>query len=139
MGLIADFIVATESDALKYAASGGVLDSIEQCGHKNYTPLSIAVLWAVLDNEILNPEHHDLETVSIADSGESWLFRFPDKLSEQIAQIDSDRVGIIAAKWADSEEVPGDGPDNEAVLYDLIRLCNSAKTGFRGLYLWGSL
>ena len=139
MGLIADFIVATESDALKYAASGGAVDSIERRQYKNYTTLSIAELWAVLDNEILDLDRHDLEAVSIADSGESWLFRFPDKLSEKISQIDSGRVEIIAAKWANSEEVPGDGPDNEPVLYDLIRLCNSAKPGFRNLYLWGSL
>lgn len=139
MGLIADFIVATESDALKYAASGGALDSIERSEYKNYTPLSIAELWAGLDDEILNLERHDLEAVLIADGGESWLFRFPDKLSEQIAQIDSDRVGVIAAKWAGSEEVPGGGPDNEPVLYDLIRLCNSARLEFQNLYLWGSL
>lgn len=138
MGLIADFIVTTESDALKYAASGGAKDDIERCQYKNYTSLSIGELWAVLDDEIFDIDRHDLEEVSIAGDGESWLYRFPDKLSEKIAQIDSDRVEIISAKWADSEEVPGDGPDNEPVLHDLIRLCNSAKPG-RNLFLWGSL
>ena len=139
MGLIADFIVATESDALKYAESGGELGGIERCDYKNYTSLSIAELWALLEDKVLNLDHHDLEEVLITDDGESWLFRFPDKLSERIAKINSDRIETIAAKWSESEEVPGDGPDNEPVLNDLIRLCNSARTGVRHVYLWGSL
>ena len=144
MGLIADFFVASPSDALRYASpveAGNAKpeESFEKCEYKNYTNLSLGLLWAVLRNETWNAERHDLAVVSITDGGGSWLFRFPDEFVSLIAGIDEGAINRIAGAWADHIDVPGDGPDNEPVLLDLKRLATHAMQQERQLYLWGSL
>ena len=144
MGLIADFFVASPSDALRYASfvkAGDTIpeEPIEKCEYKNYTNLSLGLLWAALRNETWNVECHDLVVVNIADDGGSWLFRFPDEFVSLITNIDEGAVKRIAGAWADHVDVPGDGPDNEPVLLDLKRLATHAQQQGRQLYLWGSL
>jgi hypothetical protein len=102
-------------------------------------PRATRQLWAVLCDEKWDVHRHDLEVVSIANHGESWLFRFPDKFVDLIARLDDSAIERVAAAWSNNGEVPGDGSDNEPVLLDLKRLASSAQTKNRGLYLWGSL
>jgi hypothetical protein len=145
MGLLADFVVASPSDALKHASFVGAGDALpaerfERCEYKNYTSLSLELLWALLlCNEKWDAKRHKLETVSIADGGGSWLFRFPDEFVNLIADLDVGATNRVADTWADHAEVPGDGVDNEPVLLDLKRLAVHAQTNGRNLYLWGSL
>jgi hypothetical protein len=144
MGLIADFVVASPSDALLYASFVGAENTVpkerfERFQWKNYTSLALELLWAVLCNEKWDVKRHKLETVSIADHGESWLFRFPDKFVILIAHLDDSAIKRVAAVWSNNDEVPGCGSDNEPVLLDLRRLASSAHINGRGLYLWGSL
>ena len=144
MGLLADFVVASPSDALQYASFVGAGDALpaerfERCEYKNYTNLSLDLLWALLCNEKGDAKQHTLETVSIGDRGESWLFRFPDKFVNLIATLDVGAIKRVADAWADHADVPGDGGDNEPVLLDLKRLAVHAQTNGRSLYLWVSL
>ena len=139
MGLLADFFVATRSDATWYASSEESRDKFEGVEYKNYLPLSISELWAVLDGERLDPDRHDLEAIFIDDDGGSWLFRFPDELCNKISKINHSQIGKLAAEWSESDEVPGDAQDNEPLLRDLIKLCDLAAYKDRSVFLWGSL
>jgi hypothetical protein len=144
MGLLADFVVASPSDALQYASlmrEGNSLPAhrFESCEYKNYTPLSLGLLWALLANEKWDAKRHKLETVTIADGGHTWLLRFPDEFAKLIVEIDERKIQRIAYTWADDDDVPGDGADNEPVIEDLKRLAIQAQIKGHNLYLWGSL
>jgi len=102
MGLIADFFVASPSDALRYASvveAGGTVphEPFEKCQYKNYTSLSLGLLWAVLRNETWNIGRHDLIVVSVANGGGSWLFRFPDEFVSLIAEIGDG--ALVVLRW----------------------------------------
>jgi len=144
MGLLADFVVTSPSDALQYASllrEGNSLPAqrFERCEYKNYTPLSLGLLWALLANEKLDAKRHKLETVRIADGGHTWLLRFPDEFTKLIADVDEQLIRRIAHTWANEDDVPGDGEDNVPVLKDVKRLAIQAQIKGHNLYLWGSL
>ncbi|MGO9485598.1 MAG: hypothetical protein ACLPX9_13575 [Rhodomicrobium sp.] len=143
MGLLADFVVAGLSDAQEYASRSGNIARLEQrvsrSEWKNYTNLSLGILWAILRGETFDIKRHDLEVISIASNHESWLFRFPPDLVDRLASLEEAQIARLAASWAESEEVPGRGADNEPVLLELRRLARAAKTQNRSLFLFGSL
>jgi hypothetical protein len=144
MGLLADFVAASPSDALKYASFINAGEAVprerfERCEYKNYTPLALGQLWAILSNEQWDARRHALEAVSIGEQGETWLFRFPDVFVGLIADLEDAAIKTTAQSWSDSEEVPGGVDDNEPVLIDLIRLAKYAQSSGRNLYLCGSL
>jgi hypothetical protein len=144
MGILADFIVASPEDALRYEEIAesdalpppGRLDRVEYGG---FTPLEPEFLWAVLRQEPWDPERHGLEEVQITDGGESWLFRFPDEFTQLIAGMDEATLRRAGEAWAATEQLNCDPEDLEPVLRDLKRLAELARASSRGLYLWGSL
>lgn len=136
MGLLADFIVATREDGLRY--QGGGLDSgngFKRAEYKNFTPLALEMLWAILRQEKWHAKTHSLSLERIAEDGRFWLFRFPDDLVMRLTTVDEQ---MTAAAW-EAPEVPGKSNDLMPVLSDLKRLANYARASGLGLYLWGSL
>jgi hypothetical protein len=90
MGLLADFFVATPEDALAYGQCGGrpLSDRFQRAEYKNFTPLALEKLWAILRHETWDPKRHSLEHVCHAENGETWLFRFPSELVHLLSILD---------------------------------------------------
>jgi hypothetical protein len=144
VGLLADFVVATPEDALQYAPlvqNGKPVppDRFQRARYKNFTPLAVEMLWAILRHEQWDVRHHRLEHVSHTEGGESWLERFPDELVHRLSALNEADQNLVADAWARAKEVPGNTDELRPVLRDLRHLAAQAETSGRSLYLWGSL
>lgn len=138
MGLISDFIVANPEDALQYEQfmQAGQVDRFEIAEYKNYTPLALEMLWAILSGEECDVGRYSLEHVAHSEGGETVLERLPDELVGRIACLDDSAVDAIAEKWGLRYEVPGDGEDQKPMLRDLRRLAAHSLRQEKGLYIW---
>jgi hypothetical protein len=132
----ADFIVATREDALCYQGERLVSGNVIQCAeHKNFTPLALGMLWAILRQEEWDAKTHSLSLERISEDGGVWLFRFPNDLVMRLTTIEEQTT---AAAW-ESPEVPGKADGLMPVLSDLKHLASHARASGLGLYLRGSL
>jgi hypothetical protein len=82
MALLTEFFVAPPAYALectKLVQRGGAIltDDFERARYKNFTPIALGMLWAILRNEKWDANRHALEHVCRAENGETWLLRFP--------------------------------------------------------------
>ena len=121
MGLLADFVVATPEDALKYESflehgNWVPADRFRRAQYKNFTPLALGFLSAILRHEKWDVERHGLEDVSHTD--ETWLQRFPEELVNLISMLDEAAANRVADAWAQNKEVPGNSNELEPVLLD---------------------
>jgi hypothetical protein len=144
VGLLADFIVATPEDALQYESrvhNGEPIppDRYQRAEYKNFMPLSVEMLWALLRREHWDARHHRLEHVYHAEGGESLLERFPDELVHRLSALNETDQSQVADAWARNKEVPGSSEELRPVLRDLHHLAFQALTTGMGLYLWCSL
>jgi hypothetical protein len=144
MGLISDFVVASAEDAVRYALVGRGEEPAPpgrflRAGYKNFAPLALEMLWAILRHEKWDVGHHHLEHVFHTKDGANYLGRFPDELVDLIAALDEAAMKQVADAWAVPQEVPGNAADLSPVLRDLKRLATQAQQSRRGLYLWVSL
>jgi hypothetical protein len=144
VGIAADFFVAPPTYALECTrliqGGGAVLsDGFERAQYKNFTPIALGMLWAVLRNEKWDASRHALEHVCHAENGESWLLRFPDELRDLISLLDEREINRVADAWAHPREVPSNAEELKPVLRDLKRLAAQARKNGGALYLWGSL
>jgi hypothetical protein len=144
VGLLADFVVAAPEEALQYASllgSGKPLppDRFQRAAYKNFTPLALGMLWAILRHEKWDARRHRLEHVFHTEDGESWLERFPDELVRLISVLDDTSASQAADAWARADEVPGNSDELRPVLGDLKQLATQARTSGQSLYLCGSL
>jgi hypothetical protein len=142
VGLIADFVVATPDDALQYESlvQGPrplPPDCFERAEYKNFTPLALEMLWAILQHEKWDSRRHSLDHVFHTD--ETWLMRFPDELVNLISLLDEATATRAADIWARAKEVPGNSDELKPVLRDLKHLAIQAQKSGRSLYLWVSL
>jgi hypothetical protein len=72
VGVIADFVVAVPEDALQYESFVQrprlpPPDSFERAEYKNFTPLALEMLWAILQHEEWDSKRYCLEHVSHTD------------------------------------------------------------------------
>jgi hypothetical protein len=144
VGLLADFFVSTPEDALQYGAfvqHGRPVppDRFQLASYKNFTPLALEMLWAILLDEQWNEKRHSLEHVSHTEGGESWLLRFPDELVQRLSNLKGEDLGRVADAWVGPREVPGNSDELLPVLQDLNQLSIQAQINSKNLYLWGSL
>src|SRR5262245_33168458 len=105
MGLLSDFVVATPEDVLRYESllqDGKLLppDRFRRAECKNFTPLAVQMLWAILRHEEWDVRRHRLEHVYHTGEGGSWLERFPDELVHLISALNEATEGRVADTWA---------------------------------------
>ena len=144
MGLIADFVVATPQDAIRYESllqEGKAVppERYARAEYKNFTPLALGMLWAILSHEAWNGERHQFHDISHTGNGKTWLLRFPDEFVTLLATFDAASDDQIAAAWIATGEVRGTHDNLKSVLRDLKHLAIRTRDGGRYLYLWGSL
>ncbi|WP_295479490.1 hypothetical protein [uncultured Pseudomonas sp.] len=146
MGVLADFFVASEADALRYAARIEKLDGGEEIEallkpvqYKSFTDLEISTLWAILEEQEWDDERHMPEDIFLGDDGESWLYRFPNELTEVLAHANEVAVSKASVLWSATEELSCEPEDLVPVLNDLQSLAKQAMESGKSLYLWGCL
>jgi len=144
VGLLADFVVAAPEDVLQYGSqlrSGKPLppDRFQRAEYKNFTPLALEMLWAILRQEKWDVRSHRLEHAFRTEGGESWLERFPDELVRLISALDETAANQTADAWARADEVPVNSNELRPVLRDLKQFATQARKSGQSLYLWGSL
>jgi hypothetical protein len=144
VAIVADFFIAPPAYALectKLIQGGDAIlsDGFERARYKNFTPIALGMLWAILGNEKWDVHRHDLEHVCHAENGAGWLVRFPDELTDLISRLDDTAINRVAEAWVHPREVPSSSEELKPVLHDLKRLAAQARTNGGTLYLWGSL
>jgi hypothetical protein len=71
------------------ARGGASSKSFEVAEYKGLTDLEFGTLWALILDEEWQPDVHELEEISVAEDGETWLFRFPGPLVDALAGLES--------------------------------------------------
>lgn len=144
MGILSDFFVAQEHDAVEYGrlvSTGEPLpaDRFRRHEWKGFTPLELATLWAIIDRREWSADDHTLEWVGEETDGETWLARFPGLYVERLATLASPERSRVVTEWAATEEI-AESPETMAPILDsLVELARDAIHTGRGLFLWGSL
>jgi hypothetical protein len=143
VGIVADFFVAPPAFALERNArirndEAILSDGFERAQYKNFLPMALGMLWAILRHEKWDARRHDLEHVCHTENGERWLVRFPDELTYLISILDETTIDAVASDWV-NREVPGNSEELKPVLQDLKKLAAGARKDGRALFLWGTL
>ncbi len=146
MGLLSDFFVANEGEAARYADrmseddQGKVIAlQLRPAEYKGFTDVEVGTLWAILEGKEWDADLHELESDGGGDEGDSWLFRFPDRLVLLLAHVEHSALDAALPRWADTEELQVDVEELRPVVLDLQRLAKQAIAEQKSLYLWGSL
>jgi hypothetical protein len=125
MSILADFFVATPTDALEYEslmmAEEPLLERFLRAQYKGFTSLELGFLWAILEQTDWNVERHKLEHISHGEEGETWLERFPEEFVGLVALITDETV--VAERWAQHEELACEATDliSEGVIPRCLR------------------
>ncbi|TSD57041.1 hypothetical protein FFI97_023085 [Variovorax sp. KBS0712] len=146
MGLLSDFFVANEGEAARYAdrmseddQGKAIALQLRLAEYKGFTDLEVGTLWAILEGKEWDADLHELESDEGGDEGDSWLFRFPDRLVQLLAHVEHSALDAALPRWADTEELQVDVAELRPVVLDLQRLAKQAIAEQKSLYLWGSL
>lgn len=147
MGLLADFFVADQHDALRYArrhrdADDGdaIRAALAPVESKGLTSVEIGTLWAILEGADWDAGRHGLASIDLGDDeADAWLERFPDGLVQRLAAATPEQLDGAARAWAATEELRCDAADLRPGLDELQRLSRRAIAEGRSVFLWGSL
>lgn len=95
MGLLSDFFVANEGEAARYAdrmseddQGKAIALQLRPAEYKGFTDLEVGTLWAILEGKEWDADLHALESDEGGDEGDSWLFRFPDRLVQLLTHVE---------------------------------------------------
>ena len=147
MGILADIFVSDTSEALAYETSQigdwtSHINRYQPIQLRNLTNLEFSTLWALLENEEWDLDKHDLEVIEFSEDGESWLYKFPEKLINLLSNLDSDSCIPFAEAWAKTDELAMSAwtvSEAQDVLIQLIKASKKAHESKQGLYLSGSV
>jgi hypothetical protein len=136
MGLLADFYVSTDDDAVSYDDSPSLPDS-DRAQHTGITHLELSTLWAILQEREWDVTTMDeFRCLLERDGGERLIHRFPAALVAQLATSDAGTLRLAAAAWAQTEELSCDPSDIQPVVDDLMRLARRAQETGKSLFVW---
>jgi len=136
MGVLSDFIIATEPEALEYFQDR---DSIsEDILHwKSFSHVELSTLLAILNGK---PWDKSLLRLfpNVTHSEESWLTRVADELLERlsVAGYDLDKA---AAAWAATDEMRCTPAEARDAIEELAKFAARAKELGKPVYLWNCL
>src|SRR5437899_12279494 len=119
MGVIADFIIATESEALGYSRSQSGIPSSDLLEAKGITCVELSTLLALLDGKEWQDDLLDL--FPPVDGELSGLTRVGDRLLGRLTDFDYD-LDKVATDWAATEEMQWVTEDARGLIDDLAQL-----------------
>jgi hypothetical protein len=133
MGVIADFIIATEPEALEYSRSQAGIPSSNLLEAKGITCVELSTLLALLDGKEWQDTLLDLFPSVGGES--SGLTRVADRLLSRLTGFDYD-LDQAAAEWAATEEMQWEPEEARALIDDLAQHAVKARSACKPVYLW---
>jgi hypothetical protein len=133
MGVIADFIIASEPEALEYSRSQSGVSSSDRLEAKGITSVELSTLMALLDGKEWQDELLDLFPPAGGES--SGLTRVGDQLLGRLADLDYD-LDQVAADWAATEEMQWEEEEARSLIDELAQLAVRARSAGKPVWLW---
>ncbi len=133
MSVIADFIIATEPQALEYSRSQtGILPS-DILEAKSITCFELSTLLALLDGKEWREDLLDLFPPVGGDS--NGLKLVGDQLLGRLTDFNYD-LDQLAADWAATEELQWEAEEARTLIDGLAQLAVRARSLGKPIYLW---
>ena len=138
MGLLADLIVASASDAQAIVASEYPLGEYTGSNVDGLDPLQLAALHSLLAGKDFGRVLGDYKPVAEASARGPWLIKFPAELIATLASIAPHNQASIAAEWVSTDQLSDAGwsvEDAETFLARLVHLAHIAAFEQKVLFL----
>jgi hypothetical protein len=149
-GIFAGFFVATPEQVERWDMSGLTPPEWRAAEFKHISGVNLGTLEAILTgrryDDIDQDELHHV--IRIGGPEGPWITAVRTELRDSLARLEPDRVGRVAAAWADTDEFkmrPSDRPRPEdvaqltALLHDLVGLARGSAEENKPMYLLMSL
>ncbi len=137
MGLLSDFYIATEADALSYDTKPTAIPDSDKASHKGITTLELSTLWAIVQKREWNVDMLDaFKLILDKDNGERSIYHIPVAFISLLMSLDTDTLLRSIVEWAQTEEIECDPSEMYPVVEDIIRLGRKAQDTGKNLYLW---
>ncbi len=136
MGVLADFIVATEADASEYDGSAKIPDS-HRAQHKRLTEVELGTLYHITQGKPVDDDTlYDFNVIRVVDDGEQLTTELLPDLIVRLAAASNDDLDGWAEVWSETDELSCDADDVRPILDDLRRLSRLAAAERKSVYLW---
>jgi hypothetical protein len=133
MGIIADFIIANELEALEYSRTQSGIPSSNMIEAKGITIVELSTLMALLDGK---DWHQDLlDVFPLIRDESSVLSKIGEPLLSRLTDFDYD-IDQVAADWAATEEMQWEVDEAQSLIDELAQLAVKAKSVGKSVYLW---
>ena len=137
MGLLSDFYIATEADALLYDTKPTALSDSDKVSHKGITTLELSTLWAIVQKQEWDVAMLDeFRLILDMDNGERSIYHIPAAFISSLTNLDADTLRRFIVEWAQTEEIECDPSEMYPIVEDIIRLGRRAQDTDKNLYLW---
>jgi hypothetical protein len=133
MGVIADFIIATEPEALEYSRSQTGIPPADCLEAKGITLVELSTLLALLDGR--EWQDHLLDLFAPVGEEENMLTRMPDQLLGRLTDFDYD-LEQVAADWAATDEMQWEPDEARGLIDALAQHAARATRAGKSMYLW---
>lgn len=136
MGLLADFIVATETEARSYEGDATFPERY-RAQLRGFTEIELGTLYHIAQGKpVAEDTLYDFYVIRSVDGGERMTTEvIPDLVNHLAAASDAD-LAAWAKEWCQTEELLCDAGDVLPVLEDLRRLSKLAVSERKSVYLW---
>lgn len=140
MGVLSDFFIASDSDALDYDGGQSIADA-DRRQFKQITPLEAASILAVLRDEndpLMLIDEFELLT---PEDAEHWTMSVPIDMVEKLARLPTSDVPQLAAKLSHftEEELAWSQEEFEFVVTELADLARKSVATGKRMFLWNSM
>jgi hypothetical protein len=137
MGLLSDFIVANELDAIAYNGEEQGVPALHIVHSGRLTPLELETLYHVTQGgdpgDIVD---YQFRTVNVVHDGEQVTTELSAALVGQLAEASDAALSAWANARARSEHFRGSDTNLRPLLDDLRRLAQLARAESKSMYLW---
>ncbi len=133
MGVIADFIIASEPEALEYSRSQTGIPASDLLEAKGITCVELSTLLALLDGK--EWQEGLLDLFPPVGGEPSGLTRVADQLLGRLTDFDYD-LDQVAADWAATEEMQWEAEEARTLVDELAQHAMRARSAGKPVYLW---
>lgn len=141
MGLLAEFFVATEVEAMQYSGDPGCPDS-HKALYKRFTEVELETLYDITLGKSVSDDDetsHEFKVVKVVDDGEQVTTELLPDLIARLANASDETLESWAGTWGATTEIQSDADAVLPVLQDLRRLAIMAQSESKSVYLWNCL
>lgn len=144
MGVLSEFFIAAApevQDAREQLSEAGPHPQFNTWPMKGLTNVEVCSLEGIL-TDVSIEDCLDRMGTPVLDFGKNgpWVYRVPDRLIEQLNEVEPNELVEAAAKWAETDELKGwRRSDVKAVIEGLQDLAASALANSKQVFLWISL